>query len=160
MDSILKRRSTKLIAVIAVLGLAAAAYAYWTTSGDGAGTANTDAAAGAVTITGDTVNGLAPGRTVALTGTIVNPNDYDVRVSNLQIDSIAVDAAHLGAGCTLANYSFSNTPVAVNATLQETNAGTTDEVAFPTGLTVTMLETGVNQNACKGATISVDYSSN
>ena len=159
MESILKRRST-LIAVVAVLGVTAVAYAFWSASGAGTGTAATDAASGALTITGDAVSGLAPGQTVALTGTIVNPNNYDVRVSSLQIDSIAVDAAHLGAGCTLANYSFSNTPVTVNTTLQETNPGATDTVAFPAGLTVTMLETGVNQDVCKGATITVDYSTN
>ena len=160
MDSILRRRATRIVAAVAVLAIAVTAYAFWSTSGDGSGTAATDAAAGAVTINGDAVTGLAPGRTVALTGTIVNPNNYDVRVSNLSIDGISVDGAHLGAGCALANYDFSATPVAVNSTLQESNAGATDEAAFPAGLTVTMLETGANQDACKGATITVDYSTN
>ena len=160
MDSILNRRATKALTAVAVLAIAAVAYAFWSAAGDGTGTAATDSASGALTINGDALTGLAPGRTVALTGTIVNPNDYDVRVSSLQVDSIAVDAAHLGAGCALANYDFSASPVTVNTTLQESNGGATDEVAFPAGLTVTMLETGANQDACKGATITVDYSTN
>jgi len=160
MDSILRRRSTRIVTAAAVLSVAVTAFAFWSTLGDGAGSAATDATAGAVTINGNAVAGLAPGRTVALTGTIVNPNDYDVRVANLSIDSIAVAEPQLSAGCTVDNYSFSNTPVAVDTTLQESNAGTTDEVAFPVGLTVTMLETGVNQDVCKGATVTVDYATN
>lgn len=160
MDSILRRRSTRIVTAAAVLSLAVTAFAFWSTLGDGSGSAATDAAAGDVNINGNAVSGLAPGLTVALTGTIVNPNNYDVHVDQLSIDSIAVAEPHLSAGCTLANYSFSNTPVTVNTTLQESNGGTTDEVGFPVGLTVTMLETGVNQDVCKGATVTVDYATN
>lgn len=158
MDSILRRRATKALTAVAVLAIAAVAYAFWTAAGNGTGSAATDSTAGPVTIAGDAVTGLAPGRTVGLTGTITNTNDYDTRVGTLSIDSIAVSPAVTGCD-TATNYEVVNGSVAVNTTLQEAGAAG-DSVAFPAGLTVRMKETGADQDACKGATITVSYSSN
>ena len=151
MDSILKRRSTKLIAVIAVLGLAAAAYAYWTGGGGGSGSATTAAGAAPLTVNQTTVvPALYPGASVPLSGTFDNPNSFDVAVS-----AVTASLSTTDPDCSVAaNYQVTGTSAIGNGGLVVPGNG----VGSWSGLTLVMNNLPSNQDTCKNAPITITYS--
>ena len=151
MDSILKRRATRVVATIAALSLAAAAYAYWTGGGGGAGAATTAGGASALTVNQTTVvPALYPGRTVALSGTFDNPNTFDVAVS-----SVTASLSTTDPDCNVGtNYAVTGTSTIGNGGLVVPGNG----VGSWSGLTLEMLNLPSNQDTCKGAPITITYS--
>ncbi|MEO7352236.1 MAG: hypothetical protein ABIW17_10085 [Marmoricola sp.] len=143
------------VAVLVVLTGAGAAFAYWTNSGSGTGTAGTGTNV-AVTVNQTTVvTGLYPGGSaVTLSGNFNNPNAGPTYVTAVTATGYVVDATHVTAGCaTTGNYTLGGTaPVAANVP-----AGS-NQGAW-TGLTITMNNLGTNQDACKGATVTITYAS-
>jgi hypothetical protein len=151
------RFRTKTVAIVTGITLSLAgggiAFAYWTSTGTGTGSATTGASV-ALTITADTAVGtIAPGsagQTVQFT--VANPGPG---VQNLTSVTVAIAT---GAGvpwvpptnCLLADYTAAITtaptpgPMAVNAT----RTGTA---------TVTLANTGLNQDACKGASVPLYF---
>jgi hypothetical protein len=132
-----------------------AAFAYWTATGTGSGTATTAAASLDLTVTQTAFAGssLVPGGTPqSVSGTIGNTNTFAVPVSSLAA-TVAVDSAHAASGCLASWYSVTNlsaatTPVPANG-----------NVAF-SGKIQLVDQTTTNQDACKGATITLSYSAN
>jgi hypothetical protein len=148
-----KRRSVG-IAVFIVFALAAGgAYAYWTNSGSGTGTATTaNPAANQLTVSGTAINGLAPGVAAkTLTGTISNPagSPSDFHVNSLTA-SIAVDAAHVTAGCATSDYTL----VQPSGVTGDVPIGGT--LGFSSG-TIAFNNKVTNQDFCKGATVTITY---
>ena len=144
------------LAAVLVLALAATAYAYWSSTGTGSGSGAT-ANPGSQTVTVNQTSassGLFPGGSVAVSGTIDNANGNAVQVASLSASVASVAEPHASAGCSAADYSISGGPVAINANIP---AG--GSVPFA-GLTLDMANTGVNQDACKGATVNIAYSTN
>jgi hypothetical protein len=138
-----------------VFALAAGgAYAYWTNSGTGSGTATTQSpAAGQLTITGTTaITGLAPGVAAKpLNGSITNPagSGSDFHVSGLSA-TISVDAAHVTAGCAASDYTLVQpTQAAADLAPGASVSITTGSIAFNNKAT--------NQDFCKGATVTINY---
>lgn len=132
--------------VLAVSGTAA--YAYWTAQGTGTGTAGTAATSQALTITQDSFNGsaLTPGGTAqAISGTVVNPNTFNVPFTLTAAP--AVDSAH--AGCLASWYTVTLTtpPTSVAAGGHADFAGTVAMTNLPND----------NQDSCKGATVTITY---
>jgi hypothetical protein len=140
---------TGAVTALAVVG-AGAAFAYWTSSGTSTG----EAAAGttaSVTIAQDVtppITGLYPGgpaQDVAID--ITNPNDAAVTLANLTTTVTGTS----NAGCTAADF-------------QVTDAWTTTAIAggatvnYPAVATIAMLNTGSDQDACKGVTIDLAFS--
>jgi len=134
--------------VLAISGTAA--FAYWTATGTGSGTASTASASSPLTISQNDFNGsaLVPGGAAqALSGTIANSNTFNVPFTFTAVPS--VDSTHATAGCQASWYtvSLSNAPTTVAARSSVNFAGT---IQMP-NLSAT------NQDACKGATVTVTY---
>jgi hypothetical protein len=134
-------------ALVAVGG--GAAYAYWSTTGGGNGSAAAAAGTSPVTINVTVDPGVAPGAPQTITYTAANPN-----TSNTQV-TLASPVVTTGVDGCLPAWFTATAPT-----------GTTN---VPAGATATALGTGTltlndsattNQDACKGATITVTVGSN
>ena len=153
----LRTRFPSLLVVVAVLAMAGAAYAYWTQGGSGSG------AASAGTTSAITVNqtgapsGLYPGGpAAALAGTFTNPNPGPVNISSVTaavraFASHTVDATK--PDCTQADFAIGGVSGA-NVVPSGTAVGSWS------GLTVRLLDNGLNQDNCKSVWITVDYTAN
>ncbi|HEY5143265.1 MAG TPA: hypothetical protein VII98_07170 [Solirubrobacteraceae bacterium] len=156
----LKRNKKVLVPFIVVLALALAggAIAFWTSTGTGSGTA-TVGTTSALTINPVTFTGtLYPGGTAATSSIkINNPGASAVQVSNLVLDTSLPATGNgalsgiggLPAGCLAADFTF-NANMAAAVTIPATGGS----VTVTTG-TLSMANTAVNQDACKGATPTI-----
>ena len=153
---ITKKRLT--LGVVTSLLAAALALAFWTTTGDGTGSGDVETgAAEAIALTGTLDDELVPGRTVNLDIDAENTDtETHYRVVSTTVDSYDVVEANIDdAGDCLESWFDVETPVTQDQTIE---AGTTEAV---TPHTVEFLNDSVNnQDACKGASISFDLSSN
>lgn len=149
-------RSLSLKAVLlALLGsalVAGAAFAYWTTTGSGSGSATTGTTTPVTVNQTSTVSNLAPGSgTQALSGNFDNPNSGPVYVASVSATVVRTDKT----GCTAADYTIAGTAT-VNA---EVPAGTAQGAW--SGLTIAFNDKpATNQDACKGATVTLAFTSN
>jgi hypothetical protein len=154
MSRIIKSRRALVLGIVAALGIAAAAFAYWTTSGSGTGTAGTgDAATVNVTQVG-TIAGLVPGGAAqAVDFTITNgktTSQYVTSVS-VSIDSIKKADNTTATGCSAADFTIVQ-PTAINRDLA---AGAT--TFSPSGASIAMNDATTNQDACKTVTVNLAY---
>lgn len=134
--------------VLAVSGTAA--FAYWTAQGTGSGTAGTAAASQPLTITQDAFSGtaLTPGGTAQpISGTIANANTFNVPFTLTAVPT--VDSTHATAGCLASWYT-------VSLTTPPTSVAAAGNVSF-SGTVVMNNLASTNQDACKGATVTVTY---
>jgi hypothetical protein len=159
MSLLLHRKAAIFFTVVIVLGASTGAAAYWATSGSGSG----DAAAGtseSVTITQtSTPSGLYPGGpAAALAGAFDNTNDGPVVVRSVSaaVSSITRTAVAIAAGlpCTVGEYQLNGFPVTVGTAIP---SGT--GVGSWTGGSIQLLDSGANQDGCKGATVNLAYTS-
>jgi hypothetical protein len=148
----------KALVLLVIAGIAVAAsvgaYAYFTSSASGTGTA-TVGTSSALTLHG-TVSGdeLYPGDTTGdtVTFTVDNPSKGKQQLGTISLASIDVDSGH--SACPhVVGTDFSMADVAVNTSYAP---GNTQSVT-PTG-TLKMLDDG-NQDACKGASLTLHFSS-
>lgn len=154
------KTSIKLVgaaALVAVLALGGLAFAFWTQGGSGSGS-GTGGTTSAITVnqTG-TPAGLYPGGPpVTLSGTFNNPNSGSVNISSITA-AVATFASHTvdatKPDCTQADFSIGGS---VGSTVVPTGSA----VGSWTGLTVKMLDNGLNQNNCKGVSITINYTAN
>ena len=153
---ITKKRSLLAITAVGVLAVAGVAFAYFTSTGSGTATA-TVGSASAVTIKGTVSSNLYPGGSSPVSFTIDNPSSGAQRVGTITLASIAVDAGHSTCSkvITGGNPDFAMPAVVVNKTYGSGNGQT----VTPTG-TLTMNDTGVSQDACQGATLTLNLTSN
>ncbi len=133
-----------------------AAIAYFTSSGSGTGTAAVGSSS-AVTLHATISSSLYPGSSSPVTLTVDNPSSGSQRVGTVTLASISVDAGHSACSTTISggNPDFTMPAVAVNKVFPSGNG----QSVTPTG-TLTMNETGVNQDACQGATLTLHLSNN
>ncbi len=140
MRKLMHKRVLIPVLAIAALAFAGVAYAYFTSSGTGSGTASVGTDAG-VTISPVTFDStLFPGSSTAVHFT-VNNTSAD---TSAKVDKVVADGAVTGlpAGCLAADFHFAD--VSVGATIAP--GGT----ASGSG-TLSMDNTAANQDACKGA---------
>jgi hypothetical protein len=151
-----KKRVLTALGAVAVLALAAAAYAYFTSTGSGTGTA-TVGSSSAVTLHGTVGGSLYPGSSQTVTFTVDNPSSGAERVGTISLTKIAADAGHSGCSTTISGEKpdFTMPAVTVNKTFSPGNG----QAVTPTG-TLTMNDTGVSQDACQGATLTLTLASN
>jgi hypothetical protein len=135
------------IALVAVGG--GAAYAYWSTTGSGGGSAlaSPGTTTSTVTINASFVAGLAPGGSEEITYTGTNPNSSSTTVT---LDNAVVTANN---GCDATSWLAASVPT--NTTTIA--AGGTQTLG--TGTLTFLDDPMVNQNACKGALITVTVTS-
>jgi hypothetical protein len=156
MNRITKRRALAVFGCLSALVLAAAAYAYFTSTGSGTATAKVGTSS-AITLKGTVSGNLYPGASSQVSFTVDNPSSGTQRVGTITLTGITVDAAHSTCSTTISggNPDFSMPAVTVNATFAPGNG----QAVTPKG-TLTMNDTGVNQNACQGAELTLALSSN
>ncbi len=156
MHRITRRRALAALAGLATVAVAAAAYAYFTSTGSGTATAKVGTSS-AVTLKGTVSGNLYPGASSQVSFTVDNPSTGAQRVGTITLTGITVDAGHSTCSTTISggNPDFSMPAVAVNATFPSGNG----QAVTPKG-TLTMNDTGVSQNACQGAELTLALSSN
>lgn len=156
MFSITKRRVITALACTGALAVAGVAVAYFTSSGSGTGTA-TVGSSSAVTLHATVSSSLYPGTSSPVSFTVDNPSAGSERVGTITLGSITVDAGHSTCSTTISggNPDFSMPAVTVNHAFGPGNG----QSVTPTG-TLTMNETGVNQDACQGATLTLHLTNN
>jgi len=152
MRKLTRRRYVAALAAIAALALASGAYAYWTTTGSGTGSASVASSNGTLVLHGVAADALTPGGSSSVTFTADNANTSSLEVATISLDSVAVDAGH--SGCDVSDFSM---PDVVSDT--QVPAGESDYALSGTG-TLSMADTAVNQDACKGASLTLNLSSN
>lgn len=156
----LTKKSKAIIAGAAVAGLISAggAYAYWTASGSGDGTAATSAGVNGLTFTQTSViANMYPGDAAqALTGTINNVQPTGGQSQYVTAVTVTKDsvtgAGTASLGCTIADYDLVGGPIAVG---QDIAPGA--NFALPVGATVKFHNSAANQDDCKGATLHLHY---
>jgi hypothetical protein len=156
MPRITKRKALSAFAVTCVLALAVGAYAYFTTTGSGTGTA-TVGSSSAVTLHATIGGNLFPGASQTVSFTVDNPSSGAQRVGTITLASISVDAGHSTCSTVITggNPDFTMPAVTVNHTFATGNGQT----VTPTGA-LTMNDTGVSQDACQGATLTLHLTNN
>jgi hypothetical protein len=142
----------KVSAVVAVVMLVAAggAYAYWTGGGSGSGSASVGTN-GAVTLTAAVTAGIAPGTAVPVSFTAANATASPIEVTTLHLVSIVADAGP--AACATGDFSMADVTEA-----HQVPANATAE-ALPTDGSLVYANTGVSQDACKDAVLTLTLSS-
>jgi len=143
-----KKTKIAIVTAALVIGASATAYAYWTNSGAGTGTGTTGTNAAVTALQSSTVTAMYPGGPAQLlSGTFTNPNSGAVTVGAVT----ATVTTSLPATCLAAWYVISGTDTTAPHVLPAGAGGTWS------GLSVTMTNAAVNQDACKNATITIAY---
>jgi hypothetical protein len=156
MGWITRKRALVVLGCACAIGVAGVAVGYFTSSGSGTGTA-TVGSSSAVTLHATISSSLYPGSSSPVSFTVDNPSSGVQRVGTVSLASISVDGAHSTCSTTLTggNPDFTMAAVPVN---QVINPGNGQNVSA-TG-TLTMNETGTNQDACQGATLTLHLTNN
>lgn len=151
-----KRRALIALSVTGTLVAAGAAIAYFSSSGSGTATA-TVGSSSAVTLKATVTGSLYPGTASPVTFTVDNPSTGKQRVGTISLEKITPDAGHSTCSTVVTggNPDFTMAEVAVNKVYGPGNA----QAVTPTG-SLTMNETGVSQDACQGATLTLTLKSN
>jgi len=155
-----KKRLLTALSVVGVVAIATAAFAYWTASGSGSGSATAGSDAG-VTAAGNPANGIYPGSSVAVATTVTNSSSTQAQhVSNLNV-AISIDTIHAGNGCQASWFTYKADSQASGTDANPRTVALNTELAASASTTVDghvlMANTTANQDACKGATITLAY---
>ncbi len=135
-----------------VLAAGGVAFAYWTTSGSGTGTASVATSAQTLTLHASTTGTLSPGGALAVFFSADNGSNTSLEVGTVQLDSVSADSEH--PGCLVADFSMASVPQ------KQTIAANSTNVALNTAGSLRYADTTVDQSACKGATLTLHISSN
>ena len=142
-----KRGLAGFAAGVIIVAAAGAGFAYWTQSGTGSGS-GTAGTTGTITLTGTFPSAqLFPGGSVPVTLTAANLGTSAVTVANVQAVVSTSDPACLAGDFSMVDVA-QNVVVLAGATAADLNDGT-----------LAMANTALNQDACKGATITLALSS-
>jgi hypothetical protein len=147
-----------LVALGCTVAVAAAGVAvgFFTASGSGTGSASVGSSS-AVTLHATISSNLYPGSSSPVTLTVDNPSSGAQRVGTVSLSSISVDAAHSSCSTVISggNPDFTMAAVPVNQVFAPGNG----QSVSATG-TLAMNETGVNQDGCQGATLTLHLTNN
>jgi hypothetical protein len=149
-----KKRAV-ILGIVAAMAFSAAAVAYFTTGGSGTGSATVGTSSAALITQTNTLGALYPTTSQPVNLSIKNTGSGSQFVNKVHLDSIAADAGH--ASCDVsssgANAAFAMADVTVGETIA---AGATVSKSG----SLAMNDTGVNQDSCQGATLTLTFSSN
>jgi hypothetical protein len=147
-----KKRTLAVLGVVAILALAGAAIAYWTTTGSGEGSGSVASSNGTITLHGAISDQLVPGGSSAVKYTADNAGSSSLSVGTVHA-VVSIDDAHAKAGCKASDFSIGDT--AENQVIAAGASG----VALAHDGSISMADTAENQDACQGATVSLALSS-
>jgi hypothetical protein len=156
MNNLTRGRVLTALGGLCILAIAAGAYAYFTTTGSGTATA-TVGTGSAVTLKGTVTGNLYPGSSSPVTLTVDNPSAGKQRVGTISLEKITADAGHASCSVVITggNPDFTMADVVVNKTYAPGNG----QAVTPSG-SLAMNDTGVSQDACQGATLTLTLKSN
>jgi len=156
MKLITKRRTVFVLTAALMVAVVSGAYAYFTTTGAGTGTAAVGSSS-AVTLHATVTGSLFPGTASPVGFTVDNPSSGTQRVGTISLSSITVDVAHSECSTVITggNPDFTMPAVVVSHSFATGNAQTVTP-----GGTLTMNETGVSQDKCQGATLTLHLTDN
>jgi hypothetical protein len=151
-----KRTALAGLATALVLALAVGAYAYFSSTGTGTGTAPVGTSP-ALTLHATVGGSLYPGASQTVNFTVDNASTASERVGTISLTSITPDTDHKTCSTTItgAKADFTMADVTVNHTF----ANGSGQAVTPTG-TLLMNDTGENQDACQGATLTLHLANN
>ncbi|TQK71392.1 hypothetical protein [Nocardioides sp. SLBN-35] len=140
-----RKKAVVLGGVTAVVLTGGVAFAYWTSTGEGTGTASTGTSTDwVVTVDDVSLADLTPdGPTDTVTFHVTNDNSGVQQLQN----TVASVTGTSDPDCTAADFDVSATTIAYG----DIAAGDTVDGTF----TIQMVDTGVNQDACKGVTVDL-----
>ena len=148
------RRLTVLVGVIAAIGITAAAFAYWTTTGSGTGS-GTAGSSTALTVTQtSTVSGLIPGgAATALDFDVDNTASHNQYLGSVVVAITGVTGPNIDAThpCDASDFTLVQ-PTAINTDLTPGNHSYS-----PSGASLALDNTAGNQDGCKNATVALSY---
>ncbi len=153
-----KQKRSFALAVVAVLALTGGAIAYWTASGAGTGTGDAAGAQQALTVNQTTsLAAMYPGDSAqTLSGDFDNANPGPIRVGTVTVSIASVTKAvgAVAGTCDASDFTLAGAAMTVNA---EVPNG--DGQGSWSGATIKFNnKAGANQDQCKGATVSLSYS--
>jgi hypothetical protein len=156
LKTLTNKRALSALAGVCILAIAAGAYAYFTSTGSGTATA-TVGTSSPVTLKGTVTGNLYPGSSSPVTLTVDNPSSGKQRVGTISLEKITADAGHATCSVVITggNPDFTMANVVVNQTFAPGN----NQAVTPTG-TLVMNDTGVSQDACQGATLTLTLKNN
>lgn len=146
------RRALTVLGVIAVLAVAGVAVAFWTASGSGSGSGTVASSNGSLVLHGSIAPGLTPGGSETVSYSADNSNSSSLQVGTVKA-VVSIDEAHAEAGCKASDFSVAD--VVENQTI----AANSTETSLANSGTIKMADSSENQDACKGASISLELSS-
>jgi hypothetical protein len=157
---ITKKRGAAVGAAAALCLIAGtSAFAYWTTSGSGVGSAATGTTV-PVTInaTQGAINGLYPGGPArALSGDFTNLNPGKVYIGQVSVAISSISTPQVNTllpACTSDDFNLVNATATNGEIISGTNVGSW------AGASIAMKDTAANQDNCKGVTVNLAFSSN
>ncbi len=156
MRRLIKKRVLLGVTAVLVLALAAGAFAYFSSTGTGTATA-TVGSSSAVTLHGTVSGSLYPGASSTVTFTVDNTSSGSERVGTITLTKVQPDASHSSCSTTITGEKPDFTMAAV--TVNKSYSPGSGQAVTPTG-SLTMNETGANQDACQGATLTLTLASN
>jgi hypothetical protein len=150
-----KKRVLTVLSIAGVLAVAGAAFAYFTASGSGTGSASVGSASN-ITLSGTITGTLYPaGDPASVSVDVTNPGSGSQHVGTVKLDSISADAGHSTCDVSVGgtNPAFTMADIPVNQTLAGGGSTTVSG-------SLQMNDTGSSQNSCQGANLTLHFSSN
>jgi hypothetical protein len=160
-----KKKNRKKVAIAALLSLAlvgggTAAFAYWTNSGSGSGTAATGSNSPITVNQTSTISNLRPGGAAqTLSGNFSNPAaNGPVYVTSVTatVGTVTKATGAPAGTCTASDYVITDPTVSIGreiATGAASDSWSGPKIAFNN-------KADANQDACKNATVTINYTSN
>jgi hypothetical protein len=150
--AMIRKRTAVILSAVAVLAVAGIAVAYWTTTGSGSGSGAVATSNGTLVLHGAITGELTPGASAAVTYTADNANSSSEQVGTVKA-VVSIDEEHANKGCLASDFTVADT--AENQVVAAKASGVTLAHAG----SIAMADTAANQDACKGATISLALTS-
>jgi hypothetical protein len=144
----INKKRAVVLGAVAVLAVAGVAIAFWTTTGAGEGSGKVASSNGTLVLHGSISNELTPGSTSPVTFTVDNGGS-----SSLQVGTVHAVVSTDKVGCEVSDFTIADT--VENQTIAPESSG----VALANNGSIEMADTSENQDACKGAAITLTLSS-
>lgn len=138
-------------------------WSLWTTTpiGDGGGDAGVGDQTASFDISGDVVEVVMPGEVIPLNLSITNHHDSAIIVTALSVAVTQIDAPNSTATlpCTADDFAVSPAASKLAARVMPGGSRTLEELGVPADHwpTLALAETEMNQDGCKGASLTLHY---
>jgi hypothetical protein len=152
------KKRVVVLGAIATLAMGGLAFAFFTNTGAGTGSASVGASS-EITLAGTITGTLYPaGAPAGVSVLVTNPGSGSQHVGNVKLASISTDVAHSTCDTSVGgtNPAFSMADITLDTVL--TRSGTAADHTTVTG-SLTMNDTGVSQDGCQNAPLTLHFTS-